>query len=116
MRVPVFLLLIFAFFLNPLFAAGVISISGTQIPVIEGAKADQEEEILSGEARIATYFTERPLEEAISFYESFFKGNGFAVIGGRDSTGFNVAVKKGNSMFSLRIFTQAGRTAIQFIW
>lgn len=97
--------------------ADTLEIFGMQIPIIEGAKVVKDTAGKSLKAKIANYITDKPLNEAVSFYKSFLKANGFLVIGGLEAQGgFNASVKKGNIQFSIHIYAEGGLTKIQFIW
>lgn len=102
--------------LTCLCAAEMIEISGIQIPLIEDAVPVKGTEAQTTNAQIAAYAVDRPLSEVIKFYESFLKENDFLLMGGREDDNFNASVKKGETMFTLRIYSENQQTIIQFIW
>jgi hypothetical protein len=109
-----FTFLIFFLILTPLlFAADSVNILGTQIPLIDGAKHVSEREISN--AKVETFVADKPVSEVVSFYSSYLKVNGFLIIAGEDSAGFNASVKKDATMFTLKIYPENQKTVIQFI-
>jgi hypothetical protein len=96
--------------------ADTLMISGSEVPLVQGAVISNTQGS-AGSARIKVYSVERPLKEIIDFYEEYLRENGFQVIGGQGPEGFNAAVKKEKTMFTLRIFSERDtRTIIEFIW
>lgn len=111
-----FLILTLIFISNCLYAQEAIDIAGAQIPIMEGAVSAQAEAVPLADTRIAAFTTEKSLDSVVIFYESFFKDNGYLVIGGKSGGEYNASLKKENTMFTLRIYSESGRTIIQFIW
>jgi len=105
------------FFLSsgPLFAGRDFNIKGQNIPIIEGASILRQES-RQGTYSTIVYTTVKALKDAAAFYQDFFKANGFETIGAEEGNEYNVSVKKGDAVFTLRIYTEQGQTAIQFIW
>jgi len=96
--------------------AETLLISGSEVPLIQGAVIS-DAQVPAASARIKAYSVERPLKEVIDFYQEYLRQNGFLVIGGQGAEGFNAAVKKDKTMFTLRIFSERDtRTIIEFIW
>jgi len=93
-----------------------LDVAGIDIPVMEGAVLAAGIPTKSVHTNIATYQTNRPLDEVIGFYESFFKENNFIFLGGKENGSFSASVKKDEAMFSLRIYSHNDKTVIQFIW
>lgn len=93
-----------------------IEISGQLIPVPEPAVNLGTDAALAANARVQTYSTDKTVDETISFYEAFLKENGFIFIGGEDNGSFNASIKKGDCMFTLRIYVSGRKTLIEFIW
>jgi len=89
---------------------------GVEIPVIDGLVAIEKGQKQSGDAKIITYKVRKSFEEVCAYYEDFFRNNGFSVIGGIEADVYNVSAKKGDCMFTLRIFAENENTTIQFIW
>lgn len=116
MRIRALTLVLGFFILSNAYAQEAINISGTQIPIIEGAKSIDREAMQPREARIATYATEKTSASVIMFYESFFKNNGYLIIGGKKDDEFDASCKKENTMFTLRIYSKDSKAIIQFIW
>ncbi len=102
--------------LTAAFAKLAIEISGQLIPVLEGAVSLGNDTALVTNARVSTYSTNKTVDETISFYEVFLKENGFIFIGGEDNGSFNASIKKGDCMFTLRIYLSGRKTLIEFIW
>ncbi len=102
--------------LTSAFAGLAIEISGQLIPVLEGAVSLGNDTALAANARASTYSTDKTVDETISFYEAFLKENGFIFIGGEENGSFNVSIKKGDCMFTLRIYPSGRKTLIEFIW
>ena len=111
-----FLILIASIFLLNSVYAQTIEISGIQIPLIEGARRmhSSETEIIQGE--VVTYIVKKSQTEVVEFYKLFFKKNDFDLIGDFDEDGFNASVRKGNLMFTLRVYSRNKKTILQFIW
>jgi len=100
-----------------LYASSVAEIAGLQLPLIEGAVAIKSSaESAAGQAKILSYSVNKPVEEVVAFYQAFLQENNFITIGNGAIGGLDVAVKKDTAMFSLKIFAQAGKTVVQFIW
>ncbi len=112
-KIIALILIILNIFISALHA---LEISGMQIMMIAGASLKKQSVEEGSSAKIVTYEVSKPLDEVVSFYELFFKGDGFSVIGGRQNNIYDAAVKKNNVMFSLRIYSEAGKTIIQFKW
>lgn len=97
-------------------ACEALSIASAEIPLPAAAVKIRDAGEAGGRARVASYALAAPVEEAVRFYTEFFARNGFLVIGGPSETGFNASVKKGDTLFGLRIWRDNDRTVIQFIW
>ena len=108
--------LLFLFLFTSAYAGVSIVISGKLIPVPEPAVSVAPDAVLAANARVATYSTDKTADETISFYEAFLKENGFIFIGGEDNGSFNASIKKGDCMFTLRIYVSGRKTLIEFIW
>lgn len=115
-KTPILALLLYLIFFTYLYAEGIIEISGLNIPLIEGARVSHQGRQAEANATIVTYTVEKPLAEVIRFYETFLKDNAFLLMGGEEEGGFNASVKKGNAMFTLKVYAQDQHTLIQFIW
>lgn len=102
--------------LTCLCAAEMVEISGIQIPLIEDAVPIKGKGEQPANANMLVYTVDRPLSQVIKFYESFLKENDFSLIGGKEDDSFNASVKKGETMFTLRIYSENQQTIIQFIW
>jgi hypothetical protein len=109
----IFLVLILTV-LSIVFAAGSFNVAGITLPLIEGAVDHGDLGI--DNANVETFATGKPLAEVVAFYSAYFKDNGFLLIGGEEAGGFNASVKKGDSMFTVKIFAEKGKTILQFIW
>ncbi|RJO64674.1 MAG: hypothetical protein C4540_03140 [Candidatus Omnitrophota bacterium] len=96
--------------------AKMIAVSGTELPIFEDSILVPEETRYSADLKVVTYAVSKPLEEVIAFYESFLKEQGFSCLGGRREGSFDASVKRGQSMFTLRIYTVQNRTIVQCIW
>jgi len=96
------------------YAAESVSVSGVGLTLIEGAVHSGDMGI--DNASVETFTINKPLAEVVAFYSAYFKNNGFLIIGGEDPTGFNASVKKDNSMFTVKIFAEKGKTVLQFVW
>lgn len=105
-----------AIFLTCLCTGEMVEIAGMQIPLIEDAVPAKRAEAQTTDAKILVYTVDKPLSEVIKFYESFFAENNFLLIGGKQGGAFNASVKKGETMFTLMIYSQNNQTIIQFIW
>ena len=103
-------------FAGNLRADSTLVISGMQIPLMEGATPKQEAPQRLGGARVAVYSLDAALEDVVSYYESFIKDNGFAVIGGRVEQEFNASVRKGDVLFTLKISPKGKKTLVEFVW
>jgi hypothetical protein len=114
-RVLFLMLIVSIFLLNSVYAQ-TIEISGIQIALIEGARHMHSSEAETIQGKVATYIVKKPLTEVIEFYKLFFKENDFRLIGGFDEEGFNASVRKGNLMFTLRVYSKNKKTILQFIW
>lgn len=111
----VFILLLAACLLAaPLFAENMIAISGSRLPLIEGALSIGTEKM--GEAQVYTCLLERHIDEVAEFYENFFERSGFQLMGGRRGNEYSVSVRKDALMFTLRIYSEDKLTVMQFIW
>ena len=58
----------------------------------------------------------KPIKKVINFYTAFLKDNNFSIIGGEEGPKFNASVKKGRTMFTLKISSDKNYTVVQFIW
>ena len=96
------------------YAAESVNVSGVSIPLIGGAAHSGDMGIDS--ASVETFVISRPLAEVVAFYSAYFKNNGFLIIGGEDSSGFNASVKKDSSMFTVKIFAEKEKIILQFVW
>jgi len=115
-RKILFLVLVISVFLTSnLFAERSLKIGEMDIPLIDGASVSIQKP-QSANARIASYRIKKPLVEVISYYKSFLDDNGFLVIAGGENEDFSAAVKKGDTMFTLKIYTDKDATVLQFIW
>jgi hypothetical protein len=97
-------------------AGEIIDVQGVSIPVIEGAVSAKNDDTGATNARVSTYSTDKTVLEVIRFYETFLGENGFIFIGGQENGSFNASVKKGECMFTLRIYSSGPNTILQFIW
>jgi hypothetical protein len=98
------------------YADDTIYIMGVYIPIIEGARPVKEESPLSPGISVAAYNVYKPLNDVISYYHDFLKGNNFLVIGGEERDGFNASVRKEDCMFTIRIYIDVNKTILQFVW
>ncbi|MCX5705502.1 MAG: hypothetical protein NTZ92_05560 [Candidatus Omnitrophica bacterium] len=96
------------------YAVESVNVSGVNLALIEGAVHSGNTGI--GNASVETFTISKPLAEVVAFYSVYFKNNGFLIIGGEDSSGFNASVKKDSSMFTVKIFVENGKTILQFVW
>ena len=92
LRVLSFILIASVFLLNPVYSQ-TIEISGTQIPLIEGARHIHNSEVKTIQGQVATYIVKKSPTEVIEFYKLFFKKNDFHLIGDSDEDGFNASVR-----------------------
>ena len=99
-----------------LYAGQAVKVGNLEIPLIEGAVRAPEAGPQAAQARIATFRCDKPQTEVILFYETYLEENNFQCLGGEEPDGFNVAARKADTLFTLRIFTKAGYTFIQFVW
>lgn len=95
-------------------AAGSFTVSGVALPLIEGAV--DHGDLGVDNANVETFVTGKPLAEVVAFYSAYFKDNGFLLIGGEEAGGFNASVKKDDSMFTVKVFAEKGKTILQFVW
>jgi len=93
-----------------------IDILGIQVPLIEGAELIKRDSGSSKDAKVATYFADDAVSGVTEFYRMYFIKNDFLLIGGERDDDFNLSVKKGSVMFSMKVYRQNERTLIQFIW
>ena len=96
------------------YAAESVNVSGVGLPLIDGAVHSGDMGVDS--ASVETFAISKPLAEVVAFYSAYFKNNGFLIIGGEDSSGFNASVKKDSSMFTVKIFAENGKTILQLVW
>ncbi|MBU0504218.1 MAG: hypothetical protein V1842_00835 [Candidatus Omnitrophota bacterium] len=94
----------------------VINIMGQYVPIIEGARPAKEELNVSPGIRVAAYDVFKPLNDVISYYRDFLKGNNFLIIGGEERDGFNASARKEDCMFTIRIYIDVNKTILQFVW
>ncbi|MBU2102128.1 MAG: hypothetical protein ABH865_05360 [Candidatus Omnitrophota bacterium] len=100
-------------FLSP--AATHFSVSGLEIPMIEAVSPVTRAHHV-GSSEVATYQTQASFAEAVRFYSSFFSQNNFMVLGNEEAGEYNVAVKKEDVMFTMRIYRNQGKIYVQCIW
>lgn len=114
---PLVLVLLLSLILSTaLYAGQAIEISGFGVPLIENAKPVPGEDKQTANFRLATYAVDKPLADVVQFYESFLKENDFLILGPEEENGFSASVKKDNTMFTLKIYSENKKTIIQFIW
>ncbi|MFH1398258.1 MAG: hypothetical protein ABIH27_06915 [Candidatus Omnitrophota bacterium] len=112
-----FLILVYiGLFSSAVCADETINIMGVYIPIIAGAKPVKEGARLNPGIHVVAFEVSRPLNEVISYYHDFLIGNNFLLIGGEERDGFNAAVRKGESMFTVRIFSEVNKVIVQFVW
>jgi len=99
---------------SKVFAVESVNVSGVSLPLVEGAVHSGDMGI--DNASVETFTFSKPLAEVVAFYSVYFKNNGFLIIGGEDSSGFNASVKKDSSMFTVKIFAEKGKTILQLVW
>jgi hypothetical protein len=104
----------FLFIISNLLAAESVFISGISLPLVEGALRVPGNG--TSNAKVEKFSTDKPLAEVISFYSEYLKANGFLLIGGENASGFDASVKKNESMFTLKIYSEKGKTVVHFVW
>jgi hypothetical protein len=115
MKKTIFLFLVcFSLFCAIAFAAETVTIHSAVIPLIEGATPAEQSK--AANVKVEKFYVDKPLDEVVTFYSSYLKANGFLIIGGDSPTGFDASVKKEESMFTLKIYSEKGKTVIQFAW
>ena len=101
-------------FSSPLAFADSSLVPGVGVPLVEGATFVQEKQSANGYVR--TYRTQLAVADAITFYQDYFAQNGYEVLAGEEAGCYSVSVRKGSTVFSVRIFQEGQDTRLQFIW
>ena len=111
------ILILTLIFCGKALAIQTIEISGLNIPLIEGSVALAAQQGLnSGNMHLEEFTVNKPVDEVVNFYKAFLKENNFVTLGGNEFGGCSVSAKKGQVMFTLKIYAGGKGTIIQFIW
>jgi hypothetical protein len=98
------------------YASTMVRVAGIDLPLMEQVNTQARKISQGAQATVLTLVVHASADEAINFYDSYFKENGFLVIGKKVGSVYNVSVKKGDSLFGVRIYTEDQKTILQFIW